>query len=172
MKQHLLTSFVNDFFYSQYSSVFQKTLHWVKIKRDLGLQHKCSQRVSMSLNSTRATVFGQAKLLSSSCHLYFCWRLSFRYDPVLLWPFSSMLVVGTAVPHEADGCLCREGNFFSARSMAITQSQGRISIATKALKTALGYSPKRQLEMLHSMRTKPFPTFPFIYYTTENIMYL
>lgn len=126
---------------------------------------------SMSVNSTGATVFGQAKLLSSGYHLYICWRLSFRYDPVLLWPFSSMLVVGIAVPRKADGCLCREGNF-SARSMATTQSQGRISIAAKALKTALGYSPKGQSEMLHSMRTKPFPTFPFICYTTENIMYL
>lgn len=82
-----------------------------------------------------------------------------------------MLVVGIAVAHKADGCLCREGNF-SARSMAITQSQGRISIAAKALKTALGYSPKRQSEMLHNMRMKPFPTFPLIYYATENIMYL
>ena len=68
-----------------------------------------------------------------------------------------------------EGCLSSEGSV-SACSMAITQRQGRISIAAKALNTAVSYHSTRQWETPHSMRTKPFPTFPLIYYTTENIM--
>lgn len=69
----------------------------------------------------------------------------------------------------AEGCLSREGSV-SARSTAITQSQGRIAIAAKALKTCSQLPSQKAVGDAAQSENRTFPNVSLNLWHKENIM--